>query len=201
MNRRSKLVERKKQIFKEQQICLGFFYDLLRSCFVCTPFTQTSCPLDRLLTVINKALCTHRTGLRPEKIAERQRILLNMLFWFFVVLFKLDFSCFFYGLDSVSERRSLDPRTKRSNGSFIRTWKKEQRERELKSTSRWQWIQDRKLLHRQFNFTQRNHNFFILFDFHFVFFYYVLLPFGDDHNIFISIDCGDIRNSLFLRFD
>lgn len=88
----------------------------------------------------------------------------------FVVLFKLDFSCFFYGLDSVSERRSLDPRTKRSNGSFIRTWKKEQRERELKSTSRWQWIQDRKLLHRQFNFTQRNHNFFILFDFHFVFF-------------------------------
>lgn len=86
-----------------------------------------------------------------------------------------------------------DTTRERSNGSFIRTWKKgtERRARELKSTSRWQWVQDRKLLHRQFNFTQQNHKLFYFLRFPLCLFYWILLPFDDDHNIFVSFDCGD----------
>lgn len=101
----------------------------------------------------------------------------------FCGLFKLDFSLLRFMVWILFPKEE-DTTREWSNGSFIGTRKRRKKLEESESTSRWQWIQDRKLLYRQFNFTQRNHKLFILFDFHFVFFYYVLLPFNDDHNIF-----------------
>lgn len=154
-----------RQIFKEQQICLR---DLFSECFwpvtilfLCTPFTQTSCPFDRLLTVINK-LCAHsKPVFGALRIALAKDITQHAVL-IFVVLFKLDFSRLLFTV-WIPFPREEDTTQERSNGSFIRTWSEKRKTRkkseESKSSSRWQWIQDRKLLHRQFNFTQQNHKF------------------------------------------
>lgn len=114
-----------------------------------------------------------------------------MLFWFLVVLFKLDFSCLlvFYGLDSVSEAEGRHDLT-----AVLLKHGRQGMEEESKSSSRWQWIQDRKLRHRQFNFTQQNHKF--LFS---SISTSVLLCFATNwrrSQYFRSFDCGDRETAM-----